>query len=59
MAKAFAGGLYNEKSAPRMTKSFEFLPEFETENPQAFFDIEIGVPGAEGNPKGRVVMELF
>jgi hypothetical protein len=59
MAKAFAGGLYNEKSAPRMTKSFEFLPDFEAGNPQTFFDIEIGTPGAEGNPKGRVVMEMF
>jgi hypothetical protein len=42
MAKAFAGGLYNEKEAPKMTKSFEFLPDFDLENPQTFFDIEIG-----------------
>ena len=35
------------------------LPEFDGENPQTFFDIEIGTPGAEGNQKGRVVMEMF
>jgi|TARA_B110000285_G_C15084616_1_gene595424 cyclophilin family peptidyl-prolyl cis-trans isomerase len=59
MAKAFAGGLYNEKSAPRITKNFDVLPEFDPENAQTFFDLEIGTPGAEGNPKGRVVMEMF
>ena len=42
-----------------MTKSFEFLPEFDLENPQTFFDIEIGTPGAEITRKGRVVMEMF
>lgn len=32
MAKAFAGGLYNEKSAPRVEKKFDKLPEFDEEN---------------------------
>jgi peptidylprolyl isomerase len=35
------------------------LPEFNSENPQTFFDIEIGEEGKEGYEKGRVVFELF
>lgn len=32
MAKAFAGGLYNEKSAPRVERNYVTLPEFDGEN---------------------------
>jgi uncharacterized protein YozE (UPF0346 family) len=60
MAKAFAGGLYNEKAIPEKKTDFDVLPFFDKNNAQVFFDIEIGVElGIEGNTKGRVVFELF
>ena len=57
MAKAFAKGIYSEKKS---VKICDALPKFEPKNAQVFFEIEIGwAIGAEGNPKGRVVFELF
>ena len=53
----FSQGLYNEKSAPSKPKKVDGLPEFKQENPQVFFDLEVGT---ETEPKtGRVVFELF
>lgn len=61
MQRAFAQGLYNEKEAPKenASKVHNALPAFDSENAQVFFDIEIGVPGEEGNQKERVTFELF
>ena len=49
----FSQGLYNEKEAA-ITKIEESLPQFDFNNPQVYFDIEIGE-----TEKGRVVFELF
>lgn len=59
MQRAFAQGLYNEKDAPKENRNHDSLPAFDPENAQVYFDLEIGTPGAEGNPKERVVFELF
>lgn len=49
----FSQGLYNEKE-PAITKVEDSLPQFDFNNPQVYFDIEIGE-----TDKGRVVFELF
>lgn len=59
MQKAFSQGLYNEKDAPKATRSHSALPAFEIDNAQVYFDIEIGNPGDESTHKERVVFELF
>lgn len=37
----------------------EGLPAFTQENPQVYFDLEVGAPEGEEPTKGRVVFELF
>jgi len=53
-----SGGIYDEKETPKNTKTHSQLPEYEAENVQTFFDIEIGNEGEE-KEKGRVVFEVF
>lgn len=61
MKALFSQGLYNEKEAPKATKNFDKLPEYDPENVQTFMDIEIGDKDtpAEEKEKGRVVFEIF
>lgn len=54
MAKFFSEGVYNEKVVPKPKRDFKELPDFDLENVQTYFDIEI-----EDGEKGRVVMEIF
>ena len=58
MAQFFAQGIYTEKKNVVAKKVFDKLPEFDPENAQTFFDIEIGNEGDE-KVSGRVVFELF
>ena len=55
------GGLYDEKETPKLSKNFDKLPEFDSENVQTFMDIEIGNDDdqADEKKKGRVVFEVF
>jgi len=53
-----SGGIYDEKETPKNIKTCSQLPEYEAENVQTFFDIEIGNEGEE-KEKGRVVFEVF
>lgn len=55
----FAQGLYNEKAAPPKPKKVEGLPDFNHDNPQVYFDMEVGAPEGEEPLTGRVVFELF
>ena len=50
------GGIYDEK---QMRYVYDKLPDFNPENIQVFFDIQIAEPGHEMFRKGRVVFELF
>lgn len=59
MQRAFAGGLYNEKTVKITPPKHDKLPKFKPENPQVFFDLSIGQDGEEGFVKERVVFELF
>lgn len=68
MAKLFSKGIYNDKKVEQRQEEPEqeddemkitTLPDFNAENPQTFFDVEIGKEGDEGHAKGRVVFELF
>ena len=45
MKKFFSEGVYNEKEIPKGVKELRKLPEFDQENAQTYFDIEIGEPG--------------
>jgi peptidylprolyl isomerase len=58
MANLFKQGIYAEKKGVIPKKVFQKLPDFDPENAQVYFDIEIG---NEGDQKigGRVVFELF
>lgn len=51
LAAFFAEGVYNEKDAPKVTKSFDKLPAFNPDNVQTYFDIGIGTEGEEGYEK--------
>ena len=55
----FNEGVYNDKAAPRITKNYSKLPDFDPENCQTYFDITIGEEGEDGYEKGRVVFEIF
>ena len=55
----FKKGVYSEKETKKEATIFKTLPEFNAENAQTFFDIEIGTDGKEGHEKGRVVFEVF
>ena len=59
LAAFFSEGVYNDKEAPKITKNFDRLPDFNPENQQTYFDITIGNEGEEGFESGRVVFELF
>ena len=54
IAKFFSEGVYNEKETKIVPKILVRLPEFDKENAQTFFDIQI-----EEGDSGRVVFELF
>lgn len=58
MANLFKQGIYAEKKDVKPRKVLSRLPDFDPENAQVYFDIEIG---NEGDQKigGRVVFELF
>jgi hypothetical protein len=51
--------MYNEKEAVKFMKKFDKLPDFDFENAQTYFDIEIGNTGDEDKESGRIVFELF
>lgn len=57
MKNMFSGGVYDDKKIAKQV--FDKLPEFDINNAQTFFDIEIGHPEALEKEKGRVVFELF
>jgi tetratricopeptide (TPR) repeat protein len=60
MQKAFAQGLYNEKTVNiSKDRKHAALPTFKDSNPQVFFDLSIGEEGEEDYVKERVVFELF
>ena len=46
MAKFFAQGVYNEKESKKVAQKHAKLPEFNQENAQTYFDIQIGDPKA-------------
>jgi hypothetical protein len=56
MKKFLSHGIYNEKKV-NLKKSFNKLPDFNPQNPQTYFDIQIGE--GEDAEKGRVVFEVF
>mmetsp|Transcript_35620 Transcript_35620/g.54465 ORF Transcript_35620/g.54465 Transcript_35620/m.54465 type:complete len:301 (-) Transcript_35620:14-916(-) len=60
MQKFFSEGIYNEKEMKQPVK-YDRLPEFNTSNPQTYFDIVIGKDDEpeEAKDRGRVVFELF
>ena len=51
--------MYNDQKDVVHAKKFDKLPEFDPENVQVFFDIEIGNVGDEEKQSGRIVFELF
>ena len=51
--------MYNEKSDVKHQKVHAKLPDFDLENSQTFFDIEIGNSGDEDKETGRIVFEVF
>ncbi len=51
--------MYNDKKKVVKTQVFQKLPNFDKENAQVFFDIEIGNVGDESKETGRIVLELF
>ena len=55
----FKKGVYTEKEAPKQAQYHPYLPPYNPENSQCFFDIEIGTEGEEGYEKGRIVFEVF
>lgn len=59
MKKFFSAGVYDDKKAVVKAQFFDKLPDFNSENPQTFFDIAVGVSDEENCKKGRVVFELF
>jgi len=61
MKNMFSESMYGEKDDVPVREDFDKLPDFNPENPQTFFDIEIGNPEdpPEEKKKGRVVFELF
>ena len=56
MQGMFQKGIYEEK---KMRYVHEKIPNFNPENIQVFFDIQIAEPGHEMYAKERVVFELF
>jgi hypothetical protein len=59
MQKFFSKGVYNEKAVAKVMKIHEKLVAFNPNNPQTFFDIQIGQEGDETYQKQRVIFELF
>mmetsp|Transcript_3679 Transcript_3679/g.6260 ORF Transcript_3679/g.6260 Transcript_3679/m.6260 type:complete len:244 (-) Transcript_3679:103-834(-) len=59
MKKFFAQGIYNEKETAKQKTVFPKLPEFDPENAQTYFDIEIAGEGEAAPEKERVVFEVF
>ena len=59
MQNMFKQGMYNDQKDVVHAKKFDKLPEFNPENAQVFFDIEIGNVGDEEKQSGRIVFELF
>ena len=55
MKAMFAEGLYEDKQDLKQKRVQTKLPDFDFQNVQTYFDIEIG----EGDFKGRIVFELF
>ena len=50
------GSVYDDK---KMRYTYDKLPDFNPENIQCYFDIQIAEPGHDLFKKGRVVFELF
>mmetsp|Transcript_1959 Transcript_1959/g.2892 ORF Transcript_1959/g.2892 Transcript_1959/m.2892 type:complete len:387 (+) Transcript_1959:380-1540(+) len=59
MKKMFSQGLYNEKAAASKRVVHDKLPQFDAENVQTFFDMQIGEDGDADKQTGRVVFEVF
>ena len=59
MAQFFKEEIYIEKQASKAKNVFEELPEFDVENAQTFFDIEIGNKEDPFKISGRVIFEIF
>jgi tetratricopeptide (TPR) repeat protein len=59
MQGMFGGGMYEDKKDMVKKSVLSKLPEFDPENSQVYFDIEIGDPASKENKKGRVTFELF
>ena len=51
--------MYNEKEVAKVVKVHPKLPDFDGENAQTYFDIQIGAPGEEGLETERIVFEVF